>query len=80
MSNEFITPGSICFQCHARISPSNDLELLFRGVTRQLAVLRNEGVVNTRREGKNIHYSVADVRTLEILVLLHRLYCPEGKN
>ena len=57
-----------------------DVELLFRGVTQQLAVLRNEGVVKTRREGKNIHYSVADVRTLEILVLLHRLYCPEGKN
>ena len=57
-----------------------DLELLFRGVTRQLAVLRNEGVVNTRREGKNIYYSVADARTLEILVLLHRLYCPEGEN
>ena len=57
-----------------------DLELLFRGVTRQLAVLRNEGAVNTRREGKSIYYSVADARTLEILVLLHRLYYPEGKN
>ena len=43
-------------------------------------MLRNEGVVNTHREGKNIHYSSADVRTLEILVLLHRLYCPEGEN
>ena len=49
-------------------------------LSQQLAVLRNEGVVNTRREGKNIYYSVADTRTLEILVLLHRLYCPEGEN
>ena len=49
-------------------------------LSQQLAVLRNEGVVNTRREGKKIYYSVADPRTLEILVLLHRLYCPEGKN
>ena len=49
-------------------------------LSQQLAVLRNEGVVNTRRVGKNIYYSVADARTLEILVLLHRLYCPEGKN
>ena len=57
-----------------------DVELLFRGVTQQLAVLRNEGVVNTRREGKSIYYSVADARTLEILVLLHRIYCPEGEN
>jgi ArsR family transcriptional regulator len=48
-------------------------------LSQQLGVLRNEGVVSTRRQGKNIYYSVADPRTLEILVLLHRLYCPEGK-
>jgi DNA-binding transcriptional ArsR family regulator len=40
--------------------------------------LRNVGAVNTRRDGKNIYYSVADPATLEILALLYRLYCPEG--
>ena len=49
-------------------------------LSQQLGVLRNEGVVNTRRDGKNIYYSVADASTLEILVLLHRLYCPDGEN
>lgn len=49
-------------------------------LSQQLGVLRNEGVVTTRRQGKNIYYSVADPRTLKILVLLHRLYCPEGKK
>ena len=49
-------------------------------LSQQLGVLRNEGVVNTRRDGKNIYYNVADPRTLEILVLLHRLYCPEGEK
>ena len=48
-------------------------------LSQQLGVLRTEGVVSTRRQGKNIYYSVADARTLEILVLLHRLYCPEGE-
>lgn len=48
-------------------------------LSQQLGVLRGEGVVNTRRQGKNIYYSVADARTLEILVLLHSLYCPEGE-
>ena len=48
-------------------------------LSQQLGVLRNEGVVSTRRQGKNIYYSVSDPRTLEILVLLHRLYCPEGE-
>ena len=46
-------------------------------LSQQLGVLRNEGVVTTRRQGKSIYYSVADTRMLEILVLLHRLYCPE---
>ncbi|WP_309684177.1 metalloregulator ArsR/SmtB family transcription factor [Polaromonas sp.] len=46
-------------------------------LSQQLAVLRNQGVVNTRRDGKNIYYSVASPATLEILALLYRLYCPE---
>lgn len=46
-------------------------------LSQQLGVLRNEGVVQTRREGKSIFYSVADPSTLEILELLYRLYCPK---
>lgn len=46
-------------------------------LSQQLGVLRTEGAVNTRREGKNIYYSVADAATLEILALLYRLYCPK---
>jgi len=46
-------------------------------LSQQLGVLRNEGVVSTRREGKNIFYSVADPSMLEILALLYRLYCPK---
>ena len=49
-------------------------------LSQQLGVLRNEGIVSTRRQGKNIYYSVADPQTLEILLLLHSLYCPEGEN
>ena len=47
-------------------------------LSQQLGVLRTEGAVNTRREGKNIYYSVADAAMLEILALLYRLYCPKG--
>jgi ArsR family transcriptional regulator len=47
-------------------------------LSQQLAVLRSEGAVHTRRDGKNIHYRVADPATLEILAVLYRLYCPEG--
>lgn len=46
-------------------------------LSQQLGVLRNEGVVETRREGKQIFYSVADKNLLKVLELLYRLYCPK---
>jgi DNA-binding transcriptional ArsR family regulator len=46
-------------------------------LSQQLGVLRTEGVVDTRRQGKNIYYSVADPALLEILAVLYRLYCPK---
>lgn len=46
-------------------------------LSQQLGVLRAENVVHTRRQGKNIFYSVADARLLEILAVLYRLYCPK---
>jgi DNA-binding transcriptional ArsR family regulator len=48
-------------------------------LSQQLGVLRSEAVVNTRREGKNIFYSVADPALLEILAVLYRLYCPRER-
>lgn len=46
-------------------------------LSQQLGVLRNEGVVSTRRQGKNVFYSVAEPALLEILAVLYRLYCPK---
>lgn len=49
-------------------------------LSQQLAVLRNEGVVATRREGKNIYYTVTDPALVQILALLYRLYCNAGEK
>ncbi|OHX13413.1 transcriptional regulator [Chromobacterium sphagni] len=46
-------------------------------LSQQLGVLRGEGLVATRRDGKRIFYSVADVKALALLTALHRLYCPK---
>jgi ArsR family transcriptional regulator len=46
-------------------------------LSQQLGVLRGEGVVSTRREGKKIYYAIADASLLEILAVLYRLYCPK---
>lgn len=46
-------------------------------LSQQLGVLRGEGVVQTRRQGKQVFYSVADTRLLEILAVLYRVFCPK---
>lgn len=46
-------------------------------LSQQLGVLRSEGVVDTRRDGKRIYYSVANPQALQVLELLYRLYCPK---
>jgi DNA-binding transcriptional ArsR family regulator len=46
-------------------------------LSQQLGVLRNEGVVQTRRDGKNIFYNVSEPALLEILAVLYRLYRPK---
>ncbi len=51
------------------------LEIRQPTLSQQLGVLRAEGVVDTRRQGKNIYYSVADRALLEILAVLYHLYC-----
>lgn len=47
-------------------------------LSQQLGVLRNEGLVATRREGKFIHYRVASPAVRAILRTLYRLYCAPG--
>ncbi len=47
-------------------------------LSQQLGVLRSEGLVNTRRAGKRIFYSVADPKVLAVLHTLYALYCQPG--
>lgn len=44
-------------------------------LSQQLAVLREQELVATRRDGKQVHYSIADERALDVLKTLYRLYC-----
>ena len=44
-------------------------------LSQQLGVLRNEALVNTRREGKWIYYSVASQEAMAFLGTLHSLFC-----
>jgi DNA-binding transcriptional ArsR family regulator len=45
-------------------------------LSQHLALLREEGVVATRREGQSIFYRVADPAALRVLQTLAELFCP----
>ena len=44
-------------------------------LSQQLTVLRNNQIVSTRREGKQIFYQLSDMRMLKIMQTLYDLYC-----
>ena len=44
-------------------------------VSQQLARLRHEGLVSTRREGKTIYYSLGDERSRLMIGLLYEMFC-----
>ncbi len=46
-------------------------------LSQQLAVLRQAGLVTTRRDGKRILYSVAEPKVMTLLGTLYALYCPQ---
>lgn len=52
-----------------------DLDIRQPTLSQQLGVLRTEGLVATRREGKRIFYRVADPKVLLLLGFLYEHYC-----
>ena len=51
------------------------LRLRQPAVSQQLARLRGDGVVEARRDGKNIYYSLARNEAREVIEALHRAFC-----
>lgn len=56
------------------------LHIMQPTLSQQLAVLRDEGLVATRREGKHIHYRVASPEALAVLGVLYQQFCPHFKE
>ena len=44
-------------------------------LSQQLTVLREEALVGTRREGKNIYYRLASPRALAVIEVLYEQFC-----
>ncbi|HAH09288.1 MAG TPA: ArsR family transcriptional regulator [Alphaproteobacteria bacterium] len=53
------------------------LDLSQSALSQHLAVLREEGIVTTRRDGQTIFYRIADPNAVKIIETLASIYCPE---
>jgi len=49
-------------------------------LSQQLGVLREEGLVTTRREGKHIFYSLASPESIAVIATLQDQFCKPCKN
>jgi ArsR family transcriptional regulator len=47
-------------------------------LSQHLAVLREEGVVATRRDGQTIFYRIADPAAVKVVATLAEIFCPPG--
>lgn len=56
------------------------LSLRQPAISQQLARLRAEGLVETRREGKNVFYSLARPEIREVIGALHRAFCERPQS
>ena len=52
------------------------VQLSQSALSQHLAVLRDGGLVRTRRESQNVYYSVADGPVHRVIEALHDAYCP----
>ncbi|WP_238941452.1 metalloregulator ArsR/SmtB family transcription factor [Jannaschia sp. Os4] len=73
--------GRLMILCHLATGEKSvtELERLLSSrqaaVSQQLARLRHEGLVQPRREGKAIFYSLTDSRARQVMELVYQLYC-----
>lgn len=73
--------GRLMILCHLGTGEKSvgELEALLgmrqAAVSQMLARLRDESLVDTRRDGKTIYYSLKDQNTEEIISLLYRQFC-----
>jgi ArsR family transcriptional regulator len=73
--------GRLMILCHLASGEKSvtELETLLSArqaaVSQQLSRLRLEGLVQPRREGKTIYYSLSDERAVKVLDVVYELFC-----
>jgi DNA-binding transcriptional ArsR family regulator len=79
-------PDRLLILCHlaqgeARVGELEQaLGIVQPTLSQQLTVLREEQLVSTRREGKNIYYSLASKQALAVIEILYLEFCCKPKE
>ncbi|MEN8426270.1 metalloregulator ArsR/SmtB family transcription factor [Acinetobacter schindleri] len=71
----------LCHLCQAELNVSqieNLTHIQQPTLSQQLMMLRKSDVVSTRRDGKQIFYSIKDQNLVVILNTLYQLYCAKA--
>lgn len=77
--------GRLLILCHLNTGEKSvtELERLLgqrqAAVSQQLARLRMEGLVKSRRDGKTIHYSIGDPRAARMIALMYEMFCAQDQ-
>ncbi len=67
----------LLFEADKTVGELNEsLDLSQSALSQHLAVLREEGMVRTRRSGQSIYYGLASLPAQRIIETLHSVYCP----
>nr|WP_239017510.1 metalloregulator ArsR/SmtB family transcription factor [Sinirhodobacter huangdaonensis] len=73
--------GRLMIMCHLSSGEKtvteleNLLESRQAAVSQQLARLRLEGLVTSRREGKAIYYSLSDPKAIRVVETVYEMFC-----
>ncbi|MCB1625096.1 MAG: helix-turn-helix transcriptional regulator [Pseudomonadales bacterium] len=60
---------------------NNKVPLSQSALSQHLAVLRESGIVSTRREAQVVYYSLAPGPAAQVIATLHGIYCsPQGSR
>jgi ArsR family transcriptional regulator len=49
-------------------------------ISQHLAILRDKGVLTTRKDANRVFYRVADQRTLQLIVMMREVFCGVPQN
>jgi DNA-binding transcriptional ArsR family regulator len=73
---------ALCELVHGELSVgelARKLGVRDQAMSQQLSILRARGLVETRREGQTIYYSLARDDVKRIIRTLYELFCAEGQ-